>query len=172
MNILFLGAPSSGKSTQGQILAETRKMRWISSGELFRQSERPEIKEILKKAQLVSDEITNEMMIAEIERSGKDGIIFDGYPRNRFQAETLSKSGVKIAMIVEVAVPIEEIIKRAKERGREQDTEDIVRERVEIYKRYRDEIVDFYRQEGSEIIEIDGMGSIEEISKKVEEATR
>lgn len=169
MNILFLGAPGSGKSTQGEILAEKRGMKWISSGEMFRNSTDPVVVEILRTAQLVPDEITNKMVIEKLDELNRDNVIFDGYPRTLKQAEFLTENNVKIDAIIEVKVPFEEILTRIMSRGREQDTEEIIRERVEIYEKSRDEIVSYFKSIGTKFIEVDGVGTIEEISKRVEE---
>ena len=169
MNILFLGAPGSGKSTQGEILAEKRGMKWISSGEMFRNSTDPVVVEILRTAQLVPDEITNKMVIEKLDELNRDNVILDGYPRTLKQAEFLTENNVKIDAIIEVKVPFEEILTRIMSRGREQDTEEIIRERVEIYEKSRDEIVAYFKSIGTKFIEVDGVGTIEEISKRVEE---
>ena len=170
MNILFLGAPGSGKSTQGQILADKKGMKWVSSGEMFRESKDPRIIEILRTAQLVPDEITNEMMLEKIRELGGDGILLDGYPRKISQAEFMVENGMKIDLIVEIKVSLEEIISRVLSRGREQDTEEIIRERVNAYEKSRDEIVEFFVERGTRLIEIEGQGSIEEVAGKVEGA--
>lgn len=170
MNILFLGAPGSGKSTQGEILAEKRGMKWISSGEMFRNSTDPVVVEILRTAQLVPDEITNKMVIEKLDELNRDNVILDGYPRTLRQAEFLTENNVKIDAIIEVKVPFQEILARIMSRGREQDTEEIIRERVEIYEKSRDEIVSYFKSIGTKFIEVDGVGTIEEISKRVEEA--
>lgn len=172
MNILFLGAPGSGKSTQGQILAEKRGMKWLSSGQMFRESQDPEILKILETSQLVSDEITNRMMAKAIRENLDFGVILDGYPRTLNQVEYIFNEGIKIDMVVEIDVPVEELLKRLSERGRGQDTPEVIMERVELYKKTRDEIVNYCLGQGARFVEIDGNGTIEEISKKVEEEVR
>ena len=172
MNILFLGAPGSGKSTQGQILAGKRGMKWLSSGEMFRESKDPEILKILETAQLVPDDITNKMMKKAIEENASFGVILDGYPRTLNQVEYIFKEGIKVDFVVEINVPIEELLKRLSERGRGQDTPEIIKERVGIYERARDEIVRYCLERGAKFVKIDGVGTIEEISERVEREVR
>lgn len=172
MNILFLGAPGSGKSTQGQILAEKRGMKWLSSGQMFRELKDPEILKILETSQLVSDEITNEMMAKAIKENLSYGVILDGYPRTLAQLEYIFDKGMEIDVIVEIDVPIEELLRRLSKRGREQDAPEIVMKRVEMYKKTRDEIVNYCLERGVKFVKIDGDGTIEETSKKVEEEIR
>ena len=117
MNILFLGAPGSGKSTQGQILAEKRGMKWLSSGQMFRESKDPEILKILETSQLVSDEITNRMMAKAIRENLDFGVILDGYPRTLNQVEYIFNEGIKIDMVVEIDVPVEELLKLTESKG-------------------------------------------------------
>ena len=169
MNILFLGAPGSGKSTHSQILADKRGMKWLSSGQMFRESRDPEILKILETSQLVSDEVTNKMMGDAIRQNAEFGVILDGYPRTLNQAKYIFDEGLKIDVVVEINVPIEELLKRLSERGREQDTPEIIKERVELYEKTRDEIVKYCLGHGARFVRIDGVGSIDEISQRVDE---
>ena len=89
MKILFLGAPGSGKSTQGQILAKDKGLRWISSGELCRNSGDPKILEIIRGAKLIDDDTMGEMVVAEIRKGDTENFILDGFPRNKHQCEIL-----------------------------------------------------------------------------------
>lgn len=169
MKILFLGASGSGKSTQGQILAEEKGFVWLSSGQMFRESGDPEILEILKGAQLVPDELTGKMMIEAIENQGRDNFILDGFPRNLRQCEILTENGIELDKIVEIGVPKEELVKRVALRGREQDKEEILLERVEMYEKTRDLIVDYFVKRGADFVKVDGVGEIEEVAKRVKE---
>lgn len=168
MKILFLGAPGSGKSTQGQLLAKDYKFEWLSSGQLFRESNDPKIQKIMKGAQLVPDEITEEMMLGAM--NGKEKVILDGFPRNLAQCEFLEAKGIEIDLIIEIVAPEDELVKRMLLRGRSQDSEDVAKERIEIYKRSRDAVIGFYEKRGNKIVEIDGVGEIEKIQERVKEA--
>lgn len=167
MKILFLGAPGSGKSTQGQILAEEKGWKWVSPGQMFRESEDPKIKEIISTSQLVPDEITIGMIIDTIK--DLDSFILDGYPRNLNQCESLGENQIDIDIMVEIVVPEEELIARSLARGRAQDTAEVIRERIEMYRNTRDMIVEFFENKNVKLLQIDGVGEIEEIAKRVKE---
>lgn len=167
MKILFIGAPGSGKSTQGVILAEARGYKWLSTGQMLRDSDEPWIKEKLATGELFDDDFITNMALKEIEKY--DDIILDGFPRTLKQAEKLVEAQVKLDKIVEIDVPAEEILKRMLLRGRDEDNEEVIGKRISIYEATRDEIVGYLRENGVEYVKIDGVGSPEEIAKRVVE---
>ena len=141
---------------------------WLSSGELCRNSGDPEILEIIRGAKLVPEELINKMVLTAINENSNKGIILDGYPRNFHQCEVLDENNVEIDLILEIEVPKEELLARAALRGRDQDTEDVVMERIEMYRKSRDEIFDYYNKKGTQIITVNGVGDIEEVAKRIE----
>ena len=169
MKILFLGAPGSGKSTQGQILANDKGIRWISSGELCRNSGDPKILEIIRGAKLIGDDTMGEMVVSEIKKGDAENFILDGFPRNRYQCEILEKNKIGVDFIIEISVSQDELFARAMARGREQDSKEVLFERIKMYEESRDEIFSFYRDKGVKIVTVDGVGSIEEIAERVKE---
>lgn len=165
MKILFLGVPGSGKSTQGQIIANEYNFDWISTGELLRASDDPEIKEILKTAKLVDDEIVIGLALENM--MGKQKIILDGFPRNLAQAEALVAADEVPEYALEIMVPLDELLERMRLRGRDQDTDEIVRERVKMYETSRDEILNYLTEHGMILKRVDGVGTIEEITDRI-----
>ena len=171
MKILFLGAPGSGKSTQGKILANDLGFEWISSGELLRKSEDPEIIETLAKGSLIDDALTERIVTEAME--GKEKVILDGFPRTLAQCEFLVEKGIELDSIVEIVVPREELLQRIKDRERSpEDKIEIAEKRIDQYEKTRDTIVGFFEKRGMKIIQIDGVGEIDKIQLKIREAIK
>ncbi|MBQ9019756.1 nucleoside monophosphate kinase [Candidatus Saccharibacteria bacterium] len=161
MNILFLGAPGSGKSTIGQRLAKEMGWEWISTGEILRQSTEDWVVERLKTEQLFDDEMVMGLAIPRVRAA--ENAIFDGFPRTLRQAEILKEEGLLPDMIIEVDVPLEEIHERLALRGREQDTPEIVDQRYMMYQDTRNEIMAYIAGHGVPVAVINGVGTQEEV---------
>ena len=168
MRIIFLGGPGSGKSTVGNRLAEDLKWPWISSGEILRQSKEPWVIEKLKTAQLFDDEMIAGLVLSRL--TGVQNAILDGFPRTFKQAEIMLSRGEKVGLIVELNVPLEEVQKRLFMRGRDQDTKEIVEERLAMYEQSKTEILAYLVGNGAKLITIDGMGSPDEVYMRVAKA--
>ena len=90
--IVFFGPAGAGKSVQGQILAARHGWRWLSSGQLLRDSRDPEIMEQMRKGALVSTEQTNKVITEALDRAENIEVILDGFPRKLDQAEWLHET--------------------------------------------------------------------------------
>ncbi len=123
MYIIFLGAPGAGKGTQAATVAEELKVVHLASGDLFRQAIEQgtelgiKAKSYMEKGKLVPDKITIQMILERISAPAyRDGVIFDGFPRNLKQAEALdialARQGKAINKAVYINVPEEELVKR------------------------------------------------------------
>ena len=123
MHIIMLGAPGAGKGTQADILSEELKLHHVASGDLFRQAleERTELglraKSYMEKGELVTDEVTIEMILERIDRPDcASGCILDGFPRTLRQARTLDKvleeRGKAIYKAIYIEVHDEELVRR------------------------------------------------------------
>ncbi len=170
MKILLLGLPGSGKSTQGRLLSEEMGWPWISTGELCRNSTDPRIQEIMKTAQLVDDETITKMFLEAV--SGINNAILDGFPRTRMQAESLVKANLVPDTMLEIVVPEEELVKRLRLRGRADDDEKIIHERVKIYQDMRNDILAVLEENGMQVVQIDGIGTVEEVYARVKNAIK
>ncbi len=168
MNIMILGAPGTGKSTVGKALARDYKYSWISTGEILRQSEEEWVKNKLKTGQLFDDDMVMGLAIPRVKQA--ENAIFDGFPRTLKQAEILIANGIRIDLILEVDVPIEEIQARLSLRGREQDTPEIIEERVMYYHQTKSEILAYLIGHGSKFVVVDGVGTPDEVYARVREA--
>jgi adenylate kinase len=123
INIVFLGAPGAGKGTQAANVARELDLAHIATGDLFRQAQSQDTelarqaKYYMEKGQLVPDEITIKMVLERIaEPDCANGVIFDGFPRNLNQAETLDKAltdrGKAVNKVVYIKVAEQELMKR------------------------------------------------------------
>ena len=170
MKILLLGLPGSGKSTQGRLLSEETGWPWISTGELCRNSNDPRIQEIIKSGQLVDDETITKMFLESI--SGIDNAILDGFPRTDVQAKSLVDANLVPDAMFEIVVSYEELIERLKLRGRSDDEEEKVKERVAIYNNMRNNILAVLEENGMKLVKIDGIGTVEEVFERVKNALK
>ena len=177
-NIVIFGAPGSGKGTQSDLMIEHYGLGHISTGDVLRN----EIKkgtELGKTAQGFIDNgqlIPDELMISILANvydsfgRGHKGVIFDGFPRTIPQAEALRKMlderGDKVAAMIELDVPEDELmtrlIKRGQQSGRADDNEETIRKRLVVYHSQTQPLIEWYKQEGLHH-HIDGLGSLERI---------
>ena len=185
-NIVLFGAPGAGKGTQADMLKEQCGMIHISTGEVFRYNIKKNTelgkiaKSYIQKTQLVPDDVTIDMLFKEVERfPDAIGIIFDGFPRTETQAEALDKFLTKrndiISAMIALEVPdevlIDRILARGKTSGRQNDQSE---KKIKIrLKDYYDntEILKNYYQKQNKYYGVDGIGTIEEINKRVRKIT-
>jgi adenylate kinase len=180
--ILLLGAPGAGKGTQAATLVERLGIPHISTGDMLRKAvaDKTEIgleaKVVMDAGKLVSDDIV--IAIAEERLSQPDtekGFVLDGFPRTRAQAEalddTLSRLGTPLARCVAVTVDTEAVVqrllKRARLEGRADDNEETIRERMRVYDAQTAPLLEYYGGKGI-LSEVDGMGTVEEVSARIE----
>ena len=182
INLILFGPPGSGKGTQAIKLVEEFELLHISTGDLFRYemgNDTPlgkKAKEYISKGELVPDEVTIGMLANKvIANPDVNGYIFDGFPRNIHQAESLDRilaeMNTSVSGLVALAVDDEEIVSRILSRGKtsgraDDNDESIIRNRIEVYKAETRPVFDYYAQ-SNKSFEINGIGSIEEISDRL-----
>lgn len=171
--IVFFGPAGAGKSVQGQILAARHGWRWLSSGQLLRDSRDPEIVEQMRSGQLVSSEQTNEIIADALERAKDiDKVILDGYPRKLEQAQWLVQTQPRhersIGLAVVLEVPRPELEKRLHVRGRIDDTKEVIEDRLSIYRQEIYPILTYLTEQNVRIAHIDGTGSVGEIHDRIQ----
>ncbi|OBA80932.1 adenylate kinase [Mycobacterium sp. 1164966.3] len=171
MRVVLLGPPGAGKGTQAQKLAEKLGIPQISTGELFRQNIEKgtklglEAKRYLDAGDLVPSELTNQLVDDRLNNpDAAKGFILDGYPRSVEQAKALhdmlGRRGTDIDAVVEFRVSEEELLERLKGRGRADDTEEIIHNRMKIYREETAPLLEYY---SSELKTVDAVGSLDEV---------
>ncbi|HWC72722.1 MAG TPA: adenylate kinase [Gemmatimonadales bacterium] len=183
MFILILGAPGSGKGTQGKILAERLGLPKITTGDLIRTAMRDgtplgvEAKKYYDDGKLVPDSIILDMIKDELVRAeAKDGAILDGFPRTAAQAElvdrTLAQRGQRLNHILLLDVTEDELVRRMSRRaqveGRADDTPEAIKTRLQVYQRDTAPLIAHYAQRGI-VHRVPGTGSVEQISQQIKQ---
>ncbi|MBR3233591.1 nucleoside monophosphate kinase [Candidatus Saccharibacteria bacterium] len=170
--IIFFGPAGSGKSTQGRIIADKYGWRWLSVGQVLRDT--GEFDEILKKGELVDDKEVVNLMNKQIEFARAEGmdIVLDGYPRDVQQAEILQTDkktdffgNIDCAIILNV--PKKELLERIQERGREDDTMAVVERRFAIFEQNICSILPLLKERNVPIHEVDGTGEFEDVTARI-----
>ena len=183
-NIVLFGPPGAGKGTQATLLKEKYNLVHISTGDVFRfniknQTELGQLaKSFMDKGDLVPDEVTINMLKAEVEKNADaNGFIFDGFPRTESQAialdEFLAEKGEQINGMVALEVPEDLLVTRLLERGKTSGrTDDIdeskIRNRFNEYNTKTAVLKDFYQAQGN-YYGINGVGNINEITTRLSE---
>ncbi len=177
-NIVIFGAPGSGKGTQSDLMIEHYGLGHISTGDVLRN----EIKKgtelgktaqgFIDNGQLIPDELMINILANVYDSFGRGhkGVIFDGFPRTIPQAEALKKMlderGDKVAAMIELDVPEDELmsrlIKRGQQSGRADDNEETIKKRLVVYHSQTQPLIEWYKQEGLHY-HIDGLGTLDRI---------
>ena len=177
-NIVIFGAPGSGKGTQSDLMIEKYGLGHISTGDVLRQ----EIKagtelgktaaSFIDKGQLIPDELMVSILAGVYDSFGKShkGVIFDGFPRTIPQAEALKRMlderGHRVAAMIELDVPEDELmtrlIKRGQESGRSDDNAETIKKRLDVYHSQTQPLIEWYKNEGIHY-HIDGLGDLDRI---------
>lgn len=172
--ILFFGPTGAGKSMQGQMLAVRQGWKWLSTGEMLRESKDPTVIEVLKSGELVSDELTYEVFneaVRDAKAKNYEKIIVDGFPRTKEQAEWLGdymeKNGETIDVVVVLEVPESEIMARLEKRGRMEDTPETIARRMNIYRQKMYPVLGSFAEDGVKIIHLDGTGTAGEVHDRI-----
>ena len=177
-NIVIFGAPGSGKGTQSDLLIEHYGLEHISTGDVLR-SEIKNGTELGKTAQgfidngqLIPDDLMVSILAKKYDEFGRahKGVIFDGFPRTIPQAEALkamlNERGDKVAAMIELDVPEDELMKRlilrGQQSGRADDNEETIKKRLVVYHSQTQPLIEWYKQEGLHH-HIDGLGTLERI---------
>ena len=174
MRLVLLGPPGAGKGTQAALLSEKLGVPHISTGDLFRANISQgtdlgkEAKTYIDAGDLVPADVTNRMVQARIgEPDATEGFLLDGYPRSVAQADALkvmlADAGSSLDAVLEFRIDEDTVVQRMLARGREDDTEDVIRNRMSVYRSETAPLLEYY---GSEVKTIDAVGEVDEIHSR------
>ncbi|WP_178389483.1 adenylate kinase [Actinomyces oris] len=182
--MVLLGPPGAGKGTQAARIAERLNIPAISTGDIFRANVAgatelgTQAKAYMDKGEYVPDSITNAMVADRIAQADcENGFLLDGYPRTTAQVgeldSMLKASGLALDVVVEITADAEAVVarllKRAGEQGRADDTEPVIRRRLEVYAESTAPLADLYAERDL-LVQVDGMGEIDVVTGRIMEA--
>ncbi|WP_343718464.1 adenylate kinase [Inquilinus sp.] len=184
MNLILLGPPGAGKGTQAKRLEDRYGLKQLSTGDMLRAAIAEgtplgrQVKEILDRGDLVTDEIMLDMIAERIAQPDCDrGFILDGFPRTVRQAEgldeTLARHGKALEVVIEMKVDEAALFARIANRAaqsaekRADDTEETLRKRLGVYRDQTAPIIPYYRGKGL-LKSVDGMADMDTVTRQIE----
>ncbi len=180
MKVLMIAPPGAGKGTQGVVIAEHFGVPHIATGDLLRDHVKNEtdlgkrVKEFLDHGDLVPDEIVLEMVREAFVTADGGGYVLDGMPRTMQQARALYEIACELDMTADVALHLEvqgpellrRLLARSAEQGRADDTEEVIRRRLQLYDDVTHPILDWYGERGI-LVSVDAERPIDAVSRHV-----
>lgn len=180
-NLLIVGPPGAGKGTQAARIAEALGVPAVSTGDIFRQNIKEQtelgqrVSAILDAGEYVPDSLTNELIDDRLAQTdAEDGYLLDGYPRTSGQVEFLDgvnlRRGEQLDAVIRLVADTDEVVRRlaarASEQGRSDDTEEVMRHRLEVYERETAPLIAIFEDRGL-VVEIDGIGAVDEVTERI-----
>lgn len=181
MRVLLMGPPGAGKGTQAAIVADKLGIPHISTGDIFRSNVSRgtalgvEARHYMDAGEYVPDEITNAMVRDRIaEPDAATGFLLDGYPRTTAQVgeldEMLAAHGWQVDRVLELTVDTDEVVARllarAVDQGRSDDSEKVIRRRLELYADETAPLTASYAARGV-LVQVDGMGEVAQVTERL-----
>lgn len=174
MRLVLLGPPGAGKGTQADLLSDKLGVPHISTGDLFRtniSAQTPlgrEAQKYIDAGDLVPSDVTNRMVEARVaEPDAANGFVLDGYPRTVDQADALEKiladMDKKLDAVLCFVVPEETVVGRMMARGRADDNEGVIRNRLRVYREETEPLLEHY---DGLVVSVDGVGEIDEVNAR------
>lgn len=168
--IMMVGPQGSGKTTQAKILAEKLGYKYLGTGEMFREiiqkkeSGYEKLVALFEKGELVDDATTCELVKNILNKPEfLNGVVVDGYPRTVNQKNIFDP---EFDIIIYIKVSDEIAITRLTQRGRADDTTEIIKKRLELYHHETGPLLDIFLNEGKLWV-VDGEQSIEQVTKQI-----
>ena len=184
IRLLLIGAPGAGKGTQAVKLSAAYKIPAISTGDIFRHNVKNETdlgkqaKAFMDRGEYVPDSLTNDLVRDRLSQAdAQEGFLLDGYPRTAEQVAELDSileaAGSKLDVVVQLTADTDEVVRRllnrAIEQGRADDTEAVIRRRLEIYEEQTAPLTSVYASRGL-LVTVDGLGEVDEVTGRILEA--
>ena len=181
MRLLMIGPPGAGKGTQAVRVADAYGIPAISTGDIFRANVTEgtplglRAKEFMDRGAYVPDELTNALVLDRLAQTDAGaGFLLDGFPRTLAQVYTLDECleatdgglDAVIQLLVEQDEVVQRLLKRAEVQGRSDDTEDVIRKRLDVYQEQTHPLVDVYAERGI-LVSVDAIGEVGEVSDRV-----
>lgn len=181
MRLLLMGPPGAGKGTQAQVIAGRLGVPHISTGDIFRANVSQatplgiEAKRYMDAGEYVPDDVTNAMVRDRLaDPDCQAGFLLDGYPRTLDQVayldSILDDVGTQLDLVAELTVDLDEVVqrlvRRAVEQGRSDDTEEVIRRRLEVYFAQTAPLIESFMSRGI-LVQVDGMGAIEDVTSRL-----
>ncbi|APE33254.1 adenylate kinase [Nocardia mangyaensis] len=174
MRVVLLGPPGAGKGTQAVLLSEKLGVPHISTGDLFRANISQqtalgrEAQKYMDAGDLVPSDVTNRMVEARVaEPDAANGFVLDGYPRTVDQADALKKilehNGTALDAVLCFVVAEDTVVERMLARGRADDTEDVIRNRLRVYREETEPLLEYY---DGLVVTVDGIGEVDEVNAR------
>lgn len=175
--IVLFGIAGSGKGTQAEILAKRLNCPIVTTGDILRKNrDNPAVKAATEAGKLVPDEITLSLLEQEIQAIGADSkeFILDGSPRTLTQAkwvaEKVSSGQISLTATLHIKLSKDEALNRLKLRARHDDTEASIQGRFKFYQDSVIPALDYLKEQGYEVIEIDGDQTVEQVASDIKSA--
>jgi adenylate kinase len=181
---LLIGPPGAGKGTQAARLAESYGIPAISTGDIFRYNVKNETelgklaKSFMDRGEYVPDSVTNDLVRDRLSHEdAQPGFLLDGYPRTADQVNELDSiladQGKSLDAVIQLTADTDEVVRRllnrAIEQGRADDTEEVIRRRLEVYEAETAPLTSVYAARGL-VVMVDGLGAIDEVTDRIREA--
>jgi len=182
--LLLIGTPGAGKGTQAQRLSETFGIPAISTGDIFRHNVKNETelgklaKAYMDRGEYVPDSLTNDLVRDRLSQAdAADGFLLDGYPRTADQVaeldDILAEKSQHLDAVVMLSADVDEVVRRllnrAIEQGRADDTEDVIRHRLEVYEEQTAPLISVYAARDL-VITVDGLGEVADVTQRIVDA--
>ena len=177
--LIFLGPPGAGKGTQAKVLSKRCEVPHISTGDILRAAVKAETelgqkaKGYMKAGELVPDDLILDLIRERLgQEDTANGWLFDGFPRNVEQAKFLHNllTGIDqtCEVVINLEVPDDELVNRMLARGRADDKEDVIRNRLEVYREQTEPLITFYQAQ-SLLVCVDGNQPQDAVSETLHE---